>query len=182
MKEIFVVETYTGTVLSRIIKKVTNVPYPHVSIALDRELTDMYSFGRIYISNPFIAGFVKEGINKGLYEKKKKSICRVIKIDVSEEKYCDLKIKIDEFYKDRKKYKYDGAALIKFVFKIPQRNSNKYVCSQFVAYVLEYINLNMFNKGFRYVTPLDFYNLKDVEVVYEGLTSEYAIENQKKIS
>lgn len=37
-------------------------PLNHVSIALDRELTEVYSFGRKQPDNPFIGGFVKEDI------------------------------------------------------------------------------------------------------------------------
>lgn len=46
MKKIYIVATYTGTALSYIIKKTTKENYAHVSIALDKELKQMYSFGR----------------------------------------------------------------------------------------------------------------------------------------
>ena len=51
MKKIYIILTFTGTALSRIIKMATKVEFAHVSIALDEELNEMYSFGRI---NPYI--------------------------------------------------------------------------------------------------------------------------------
>lgn len=50
MKKIYIILTFTGTALSRIIKFATKVEFAHVSIALDEELNEMYSFGRI---NPY---------------------------------------------------------------------------------------------------------------------------------
>ena len=47
MKKIYIVLTYTGTILSRIIKVFTKKEYSHVSIALDQDLKYMYSFGRL---------------------------------------------------------------------------------------------------------------------------------------
>ena len=43
MKEIYIVLTHTGTVLSRIIKNYTQDEFSHVSISLDKELKDKYS-------------------------------------------------------------------------------------------------------------------------------------------
>ena len=62
MKRIYIILTYSGTVLSRIVKAYTGAEYSHVSIGLDENLTKMYSFGRLNPYNPFIGGFVHEGI------------------------------------------------------------------------------------------------------------------------
>ena len=54
MKKIYIVLTYSGTPLAKIIKLYTKKDYSHVSISLDKKLTKMYSFGRINPYNPFI--------------------------------------------------------------------------------------------------------------------------------
>ena len=46
MKKIYVITTYTGTVLSYMIRNIGKTPYAHVSIALNEDLRPMYSFGR----------------------------------------------------------------------------------------------------------------------------------------
>ena len=53
MKQIYIVLTHTGTALSTIIKYYTKDEFSHVSISLDEELEEMYSFGRLNPYNPF---------------------------------------------------------------------------------------------------------------------------------
>ena len=60
MKKIYIILTFTGTALSRIIKLSTKDEFAHASIALDSELKEMYSFGRLNPYNPFFGGF---GVN-----------------------------------------------------------------------------------------------------------------------
>lgn len=63
MRKIYIVLTYTGTLLARIVRFYTKKKYSHVSIALDEDLSRMYSFGRLNPYNAFVGGFVREGIN-----------------------------------------------------------------------------------------------------------------------
>ena len=42
MKKIYIVLTYTGTILSKIVKIYTRREFSHVSIALDEDLKEMY--------------------------------------------------------------------------------------------------------------------------------------------
>lgn len=62
-RKIYIVLTYTGTILSKIIRIYTRAEFCHVSLSLDKRLNKMYSFGRLNPYNPFIGGFVHEGIN-----------------------------------------------------------------------------------------------------------------------
>ena len=58
MKKIYIILTFTGTILSRIVRIYTRKEYSHVSISLDQDLTKMYSFGRLNAYNPFSGVFV----------------------------------------------------------------------------------------------------------------------------
>ena len=58
MKNIYLILTYTGTPLSKIIRSCTKDEFSHVSIALDRELNEMFSFGRTQLYNPLSGGIV----------------------------------------------------------------------------------------------------------------------------
>ena len=69
MKDIFIVLTSTGTTLSKIIKSYTKDEFAHISISLDRELQEMYSFGRLNPYNPFFGGFIREYIDKGTFKR-----------------------------------------------------------------------------------------------------------------
>ena len=52
-KQIFIVISQTGTVLSRILKRITGAEYNHASLSLSPDLKKMYSFGRRHPYNPF---------------------------------------------------------------------------------------------------------------------------------
>ena len=45
-KQIFIVITQTGTMLSRILKRITGAEYNHASLSPSQDLTTMRSFGR----------------------------------------------------------------------------------------------------------------------------------------
>ena len=59
-KQLYIVISQTGTLLSRILKALTGAEYNHASISLSEDLEEMYSFGRRYPYNPFWGGFVME--------------------------------------------------------------------------------------------------------------------------
>ena len=65
-------------------------------------------------------------------------------------------------------YKYDFIGIVLRFFKIPVRFKNRYVCSFFVADVLEKAHICKFNKKSRFVEPKDFEKIDGVKQVYEG--------------
>ena len=97
MKKIYIILTHTGTILSHIIRYWTKDEFSHVSIALDADLEEMYSFGRLNPYNPFIGSFVHEHINKGTFKRFKKTQAEVYSIFVTDEQY-DKYMEEDAFY------------------------------------------------------------------------------------
>ena len=76
----------------------------------------------------------------------------------------------------RNKYHYNFAGLVAMLFNIPYHRPNHYVCSQFVAYVLEQSESVKFNKHFTLIRPYDFCDLaesSDVDLVYSGKLADY---------
>lgn len=65
-------------------------------------------------------------------------------------------------------YKYDFIGIVLRFFKITVRFKNRYVCSFFVADVLEKAHICKFNKKSRFVEPKDFEKIDGVKQVYEG--------------
>ena len=90
MKNIYVVLAMTGTYASRFINFFNRAEYVHVSISLDENFQEMYSFSRIY--TPFIvpAGFVHENFNKGVYASHQNGACRIYELSITEEEYQSL--------------------------------------------------------------------------------------------
>ena len=87
MKNIYIILTRTGTILSGIIRGFTKDEYTHVSISLDRDLNKMYSFGRLNPYNPFIGGFVHEYIDKGTFKRFKNTKALILEIEVTNDQY-----------------------------------------------------------------------------------------------
>ncbi len=182
MRKIYIVTTYTGTLLSYLIKNISNTPYAHVSISLNKYLDPMYSFGRLNPKTPIFAGFVEENINEGLYAIRTNTMCRVYSLEVTETQYNMLKENIMNVSKNRKSYDYDVKALVYLSINRPREKSNKYVCSHFVADMLQKSGINLLNKNSYEVRPNDFYNLDGCILEYEGLLSKYQAKEQSYIS
>lgn len=183
MKEIYIVTTYTGTVLSSIIKRLSKVPYAHVSLSLDPALSPMYGMGRVYARTPVIAGLVQENISQGLYALKPNTKCRVYSLMVDEQQYEKLKYNLNNTWNNRKLYKYDVKGLIRLKINRPKPiKKNKYVCSNFVADMLETSGINIFEKPSYMIQPKDFLNNDKLNLIYEGLLSDYNLSNVLKFT
>lgn len=173
MREVYIVATYTGTALSALIKQFSDNKYAHISISLNQDLRPMYAFGRIYPQTPFIAGLVKENINEGLYAIKKNTVCRVYSVKVTKEQYENIARNIDYMWNNRQELKYDVKALVRLKINRPRASYNKYVCSNFVSHILEMSGVDLFDKPYHIVQPIDFLNLSNSDIIYEGLLRYY---------
>ena len=143
MKKIYIVLTHTGTTLSKIIKAYTKDEFSHVSIALDSELQEMYSFGRLHPYNPFWGGFVHEYIDKGTFKRFYKTTTRIYSYEITEEQYENLKNNIKQIEVNKEDYKFNiiGLFAVSLNKKIDKEKS--FYCAEFVKYVIEKANINM---------------------------------------
>lgn len=171
MKKVYIILTYTGTILSRIIRIFTGAKYAHVSISLDKELNRMYSFGRLNPYNSFIGGFVHENINWGTFKRFKNTKSIIYSIDVTQEQYEKMEELIEYFTKNKKQFHFNVLGTFLAGFKIKYKRKNKFYCSEFVKYILDEsgVKTNLDN----IVKPINFQNLNDKDFIYEGLLREY---------
>lgn len=170
MKKIYIVLTYTGTILSKIVKVYTRREFSHVSIALDEDLKEMYSFGRINAYNPFWAGFVHEDVNKGTFKRFKKTKARVYSLTVKDEQYEKVKEVIRDIQKNRLDYNFNILGLLGVVINYKVKRERYFYCAEFVKYVLEQSNICYLPD---IVKPEDFKEIDNLNVVYNGQLREY---------
>ena len=137
MKKIYIVLTYTGSVLSKIVKMYTRREFSHVSIALDEDLQEMYSFGRTFALIPFIAGFVHEQPRKGTFKRFKKTKTRVYSLEVPDDKYEKVLEIIDDFKNNKSQYKFNIGGLACVAIHLKFKREKSFYCAEFVKYVLE---------------------------------------------
>lgn len=173
MKNIYIVMTYTGTVLSYLIKNVTKTPYAHVSISLNKDLKPMYAFGRLNPKTPIFAGFVEENINEGLYALRPNTRCRVYSLKVTNTQYENLQKNINILSSNRDRYSYDIQALIRVPLNKAKQRDYRYVCSHFVADMLKKSDINVFKEEPHQVIPNKFFEVEEFTLEYEGLLSKY---------
>ena len=182
MKKIYIVWTHTGTTLSIIIKHYTNDEFSHVSISLDSELKEMYSFGRLNAYNPFWGGFVHEGINFGTFKRFKKTVCRIYALDVTVEQFNNVKGIIEYIKHSKQLHNFNVIGLFAVGFNMRISFENSFYCAEFVKYVLDKSDIK--NNLPEMIRPEDFKKLENSSIIYDGLLKNYqssAININKKL-
>jgi len=170
---VFILLTNTGTLFTKVIQTYTKAPYNHASISFNRELSELYSFGRKHPNNPLNGGFVKEDIKTGTYSKYPNTTCVIYEIKVSEREIVKMQRVLQVFIQKHQKYLYNILGVIGIALKEPVEFSNSYFCSQFVAEILERSGIKIWNKLPALVTPDDFRKSDRLHLIYEGKLSDY---------
>lgn len=170
---IYIMLSFTGTILSRIVKVMTQRQYSHVSVALDLELDSLYSFGRINPRNPISGGFVKEEIDSGTYKLFYNTRCRIYALKVTKTQHDDLKKVIDDFLSEQGDYRFNVVGLIGTMVNRPINREYHYFCSQFVGKALYDSKIHEFDKDIGLIKPIEFMQIPGLEIVYEGKLQDY---------
>lgn len=176
MKKIYILLTYTGTALSKVIKIYTRDEFSHVSISLDKDLNKLYSFGRLNPYNSFIGGFVHEGIHHGTFKRFKKTRSLLYSLDVTEKEFYEINRIIKKIGKNRDKYHFNVLGMFLIIFKIKRNKKNYSYCAEFVKFILE--KSGRVNDLPELIKPDDFLNVNDKKFEYSGLLREYTKETR----
>lgn len=171
MEKIYIVITHTGTILSKIIKKYSKAEYTHISISLDKELKEMYSFGRLNPYNAFWGGFVHEYIDKGTFKRFYNTQAKISSLEITDEQYKTVKEVIKQFEENKKNYKFNVTGLFATGFNKKIERENSFYCAEFVKYVLKQAKINLELPDI--IKPEDFKNIKELHQIYNGLLREY---------
>lgn len=174
--KLYLVLMSTSSMLSRAIKMYTRAPYNHSSIALNRNLSSTYSFGRRKIWNPLLGGFVREEMTHNFFMK---SQCAVYECELTKEQYEIINDKIKYFKDNRRDYRYNFMGLFAIALKYEYKRPRAYFCSQFVGELLEDSGVCSLPKSKYLITPEDLSEIDCFTKVYhgtvEGYLSEYGI-------
>lgn len=171
---IYLVFSKTGTWLSKILKIAVRSKYVHCSIAFEKALRPMYSFGRLRPANPFLAGFVEERFDRGVFQRYKECECRVYRLEVTPEQYARMQSAVQEFSKGAKTYKYNFWGLFAAKANVCWNRDGRYFCSQFVAEILGRGGLSGKGKAPAVTQPKDLMHDYGAEKIFEGYTDDYA--------
>ncbi len=172
-QSIFVVLSQTGTMFSKALKFFTHAEYNHASISLTPTLEKMYSFGRLNPKNPFVGGFVEEGINKGTFKRFYKTKAMVLEFRISEEKYNSVEYFIEYFKKHKTEFHYNYLGVLFACFKKYRPSKKRFYCSEFVKTCLETFNIENARGLPQIIKPIDFLKLNNKHIVYKGVLKNY---------
>ena len=170
MNKIYIILSQSNTILARIVQLYTRKKYSHAALALDDSLDKIYSFGRWYPRLMLPAGFITEHRGKGYFDLFPQTAICVLEVSVSDAQLSDIKEMLMPFVQQPNKYLYDVASLPAMMFGKSFKRKNRYVCSSFVAYILD--NCLDFKTEYSLVYPQDFFHL-GLKKVYEGEVQYY---------
>lgn len=171
MENIYLALVDTPGIFASLIRRVTGINYIHVVLSLDEELQEAYSVGRRNPAIPIFAGFEKEDTEK-IERQFPTAQYKVLALECTKEQKMGIARQLKECYEKRFQYHYCIIGLPMLLCNIPFYQRNHYTCSSFVASILEENGIGLFEKHFSLVTPRDFYELEQTDVVFEGTLHE----------
>ncbi len=171
MSKVYIVLTYTGTILSKLVRGYTRKEYAHVSLALDKELKEMYSFGRLNPYIPFIGGFVHESVDHGTFKRFYKTKTKIYSLEVNEEQYEKMKNIIADINANKKDYRFNVRGMFLAVVNQKLKRERYFYCAEFVKYLLDESNLDVNLPEI--VKPDDLNKIDNLQEIYTGILRKY---------
>lgn len=171
MKKIYIILTRTNTYLSRLIAMYTKDQYTHSSISLDKELNQMYSFGRLNAYIPWWGGFTKESTEFGSFKRFQNAGVEIYSLKVTESQYKKIKKSINRIKRHKKEYKFNVIGLFAIAFNKKINKDNTFYCAEFVKYLLDTSDIN--NDLPELIRPENFRKLSGANLEYTGTLKEY---------
>ena len=179
MKDIYIVLTHTGTILSRLIRCCTNSEFTHCSISLDIELNEMYSFGRLNPYNAFWGGFVHESMYYGTFKRFYNTKTKIYSLSVTDEQYEKIRQSIKHVEKNKLSYNFNFLGLFAAGINKKITYKNRFYCSEFVKFVLENAGVNT---GLSSIAkPEDFKKVLGLNEIYSGLLRKYRVSKLNRL-
>lgn len=164
-RSVYIVFSSTPYKIGKLIRRFTGEAYNHVSLSLDRELRQMYSFARHYYRTPFYGGFVHE--SRARYHLNgTPSQIKICQLSVPDDAYAALAERLAAMYDRREQYLYNHLSVVTIPFRRLVHLKDARVCSEFVAEQLHSLGLP--------VDPKKYYSVGTLEqmlahsVIYTG--------------
>lgn len=164
---------HTQTVPARLIKAVTRYGYSHVVLALEKDCETTYSFGRRQVHSVLHSGFITERKDGAFFSHFDKTSCRIYELEVTEEQYAAVERRLRIMQKSPMSYKYDYLGLMLRPIRLLVRSKHRYMCSNFVASLLEDAGVHHFDKPTYRIAPRDF-GKQGFHQIYSGSYASYS--------
>ena len=168
MTSVYILITRTNTMFSRGIGLVTGAEFTHVSLALDRELTHMYSFARRFDRIPFFASLVRESLERGVYGRNRNAPAALFELEMSDAAYGRMMRRLSSMLCEAGRYRYNVLGLWGYLRRKPRHKPYHYFCSQFVSELLGEAGALALPCDPALICPNDFAHMPDLHLLYQG--------------
>ena len=175
MQKLYIALVDTPGLFAWMIRRVIKINYIHVVLSLDDSFREAYSVGRRNPFIPFFAGFEKENIDQ-IYKAFPTARYKIYTIECTEKQKDEIALQLKKCYRQRFQYHYCIIGLFFLLMGKPFYQHNHYTCSSFIAKLLETKNVLSFSKHFSLITPRDFFEYGQQNVIYEGTLRELCIQ------
>lgn len=136
-QNIYIIMSSTETRMGKIIQYVTGNRYNHLSLSMDSNLRQIYSFSRYNYSSPLVGGFVEESVCRFCYKSKRNIIVKVYKIPLTTDKYCEIEDYVKSLLNDSNQYIYNTFSALAHVIGKRKPVYKAYTCVEFIGQILK---------------------------------------------
>lgn len=172
MKSVYLLLSRSSTCFSRLVHLVTRDEFTHISLSLDRELAQVYSFARRTPYFYFPAGLVEERLDRGIYLKNSDAPCALYELPLPEEVFSRVETRLVEMLSHAEDYRYSVLGLVFLELDIAHERARHYFCSQFVGSLLQESGALALPKPPSLMRPNDFQILPELKLLYRGPLSQ----------
>jgi len=172
-KYVYVIISRTPTSMGKIIRKFLKGKYNHASISLDENLSQMYSFCRLAVTNPLVGGIIRESVFTLTIGLKDEVPIIVYRIPVTTEQYEIISKFIYDIYNDEEVYYYNFIQALGLVSKKKHTIYKTYICSEFVMETLKQGGLKLTPLESYKITPTDISFIMGEFIYYSGNLKDY---------
>ena len=174
MRSIYILLTRSGTLLSQLIAITTGAAHTPVSISLEPDIVDFYSFARRRARLPLPAGLVRERLSEGYWSRHPGIPCTLLALPVDDTVYTRIKRRLARMNEHAADYHYSLLGVLLCGADIVHRRPDHYFCSQFVGELLAASGAVTLPRDTSLLHPDDFLALPHAEICFTGTLSELA--------
>ena len=166
---LYLMVSRTETQIGRIIRVFSRYPYNHVSLSIDPTFREWVSFGRFRRDTPFYAGFIRETVERYLYQNEDTPI-RLFRIEISPHKYMKLRQLFDRAGYGDTRLIYNIFEAVASNFHLRLSIPGAYTCLSFADRILDK----------RYLTVRELCEDLRPYMIYEGPLASLAADSGQR--
>lgn len=165
-RSIYIIISKTHTNFAKVIRTFGKVRYNHASVCLDRELKEIYSFGRQKHKALFTGKLVRENVSRFTLNKASNVDITIFKIPVSDEQYYNVKEIIETVYNDRE-YMYNLFSVLTYPLTGGISVYKAFTCIEFIMFLLVKCGYSFDRPLYEY-KPDDLLGILSEHIFYQG--------------